>query len=246
MDKTSLYICFLAGAITAGTAVYAIQNNNATQPVATAGKVSESEVVAILEKNPQIVVNAMQKFEQQKREAEERAAAKLFMDNLDELHNDPDTPYVGPKDAEVVLVEFFDFNCGYCKKIANTMETIIKNNPDIKVVFKPATFLGSKPIALAAVAANEQGKFLELYKAFLTAPGRLDEAKINEIVEKAGLDMDKFKADVASEKVNKIIEKSAALGNKVQIRGVPSLILNGKKLNTVDLSAIQAAIDNLK
>ncbi len=244
--KNSLYVSLLALAVSAGAVIYAANNKCGDAKVNAQLSVSEKAVAEILNNNPQMVVDALQKFEQKRREAEEQQAAKLFIDNIEELHNDANTPFVGPKDAKVVLVEFFDFNCGYCKRIANTMASVVKNNPDVKVVFKPMTFLGSKEIAYAAVAANEQGKFLEVYKAFLTAPERLDEAKINAIVEKAGLDMAKFKADVASEKVKKVIEDTAALGNKVQVRGVPSLILNGKKLNTIDLEGIQAAIDAVK
>ncbi len=245
MNKNSLYVSLLALAVSAGAVVFA-SNRDENHKVNAPFPVSEKAVSEILNNNPKIIVEALQKYEIQQREAEEQAAAKLFLENLDEVQNDPNTPFVGPEDAEVVLVEFFDFNCGYCKRIANTMDSVVKNNPDIKVVFKPMTFLGSKPIALAAVAANEQGKFLEVYKAFLTASDRLDEARINEIVKKAGLDMNKFKADVASEKVNKVVEDVAKLGNKVQVRGVPTLVLNGKKLNTIDLEGIQAAIDNAK
>ena len=242
MNNNSLYVSLLALAVSAGAVFMATKNcDEKAAPVATT--VSEKEVAAILENNPQMVVSALQKFEQMQREEEERQAAKLFLENMEELQNDANTPYVGPKDAKVVLVEFFDFNCGYCKRIANTMEKVVKNNPDIKVVFKPLTFLGSKPIAQAALAANEQGKFLEVYKAFLNNPERLDEAKINEIVEKSGLDMAKFKADVASEKTQKTIDAIARFGNKVQVRGVPSLVLNGKKLNTIDYEGIQAAIN---
>ncbi len=244
--KNSLYVSLLALAVSAGAVIYAANNKCGDAKVNAPLPVSEKAVAEILSNNPQMVVDALQKFEQKQREAEEQQAAKLFVENIEELHNDANTPFVGPKNASVVLVEFFDFNCGYCKRIAGTMESVVKNNPDVKVVFKPMTFLGSKPIAYAAVAANEQGKFLEVYKAFLTAPERLDEAKINAIVEKLGLDMNKFKADVASEKVKKVVEDTARLGNKVQVRGVPSLILNGKKLNTIDLDGIQAAIDAAK
>ena len=243
MNK-SLPVSLLALAVSAGAVVMATKKcDEKVAPVAT---VSEKEVAAILDKNPQIVVNALQKFEQIQREEEERQAARLFVENMEELQNDANTPFVGPKDAKVVLVEFFDFNCGYCKRIADAMDKVIKNNPDVKVVFKPLTFLGSAPIAKAAYAANEQGKFVEVYKAFLNNPERLDEAKINEIVAGLGLDMDKFKADVASEKTSKFIENTARFGNKVQVRGVPTLVLNGKKLNVIDYDGIQAEIKAAK
>ena len=210
--------------------------------------VSEAQIAAVLEKNPQMVVNALQKFEQQQRELEEKGSAKLFLENIEELNNDPATPFVGPKDAKVVLVEFFDFSCGYCKRVGPTIAKVIKKNPDVKFVFKPITFVSpiSKYAAQAAIAAGEQGKFMEVYEEMLTTSGKLDEDKINKIAEKAGLDMNKFKADVTSAKTLKVIENAANLANKTNVRGVPTLILNGKKINTIEEEGIQSAINELK
>ena len=249
MNKNSMYVSLLALAVSAGAVVMATKKCECgAQATATTAAVSEKEISAMLEKNPQMVVNALQKFEQQQREAEEREAAKMFLENIDELHNDPLSPYVGPKDAKVVLVEFFDFSCGFCKRIADAMDTVVKNNPDVKVVFKPITFVSpiSKYAAQAAIAAGNQGKFFEVYKALLKAPGGLDEAKINAIVEKEGLDMAKFKAEVNSDLVMKVINDTASLGSKTRVSGVPTLVLNGKKLNTIDADGIQAEIDAAK
>ena len=247
MNKNSLYVSMLALAVSAG-ALFMATKNCGEEKTAQAPVVSETQIAAMLEKNPQMVVNALQKFEQQQREIEEKESAKLFLENIEELNNDPATPFVGPKDAKVVLVEFFDFSCGYCKRIAEAMDTVVKNNPDVKVVFKPITFVApiSKYAAQAAIAAGEQGKFMEVYKTLLTSSEKLDEAKINDLVAKAGVDMKKFKADVASEKTLKVIENAANLANKTGVRGVPSLVLNGKKINTIEAEGIQAAIDVLK
>ena len=155
MNK-SLTVSLLALAVSAGAVVMATKKCD--EKVAPVAKVSEKEVAAILDNNPRLVVNALQKFEQIQREEEERQAAKLFVENMDELQNDANTPFVGPKDAKVVLVEFFDFNCGYCKRIADAMDKVIKNNPDVKVVFKPLTFLGSAPIAKAAKSLLTLGR----------------------------------------------------------------------------------------
>ena len=86
---------------------------------------------------------------------------------------------------------------------------------------------------------------MEVYDALLTSNG-LTEAKIDEIAQKAGLDMDKYKEDVNSQKVKETIQAVANLGNKVQIHGVPTLLLNGRPLNTVDTDGIQAEINKLK
>ena len=164
------------------------------------------------------------------------------------MNNNPNSPFVGPKDAKIVLVEFFDFSCGYCKRIAPALEAVIKNNPDVKVVFKPITFVApiSKYAAQAALAANEQGKFVEMYTLMLNAESRLTEETINSMAEKVGLNMDKFKADVASQKVLTPINDVAALADKLQIRGVPTLVLNGTHLQVIDEAGIQAEINRLK
>jgi len=146
------------------------------------------------------------------------------------------------------LVEFFDFSCGYCKRLAPAVEAIVKKNPDVKVVFKPITFVSpiSKYAAQAALAAKEQGKFMELYTMMLGSESRLTEETINAMAEKAGLDMKQFKADVASEKVQGAINEVSELANKLQIRGVPTLVLNGTQIQVVDEAGIQAEIDRLK
>ena len=125
---------------------------------------------------------------------------------------------------------------------------MVKANPDVKFVFKPITFVApiSKYAAKAALAANEQGKFIEMYTALLGSNERLDEDKINAIAEKLGLDMAKFNADVSAQKAQDAINNVAQLGNKLQIHGVPALVLNGTPLQTIGVEGIQEEINKLK
>lgn len=245
MNKTSLYISVVA-LLVSGAALFMASQKSPVQ--STSSSLDIAELSNALYNNPQMVIDALQQYENVQREAQAQAAAKLFMENIEELNNNPNTPFVGPEDAKVVLVEFFDFSCGYCKRLAPTVEAIVKANPDIKVVFKPITFVApiSKYAAQAALAAGEQGKFMEMYTVLLGSQERLDEDKINEMAKKLGLDMDKYEQDVKSQKVQDTIKGVAELGNKVQVHGVPSLILNGKQLNTIDPEGIQAEINKLK
>lgn len=245
--KNSVYTSVLALIVSVLTALYVFFGccaNKAKAPVA----IDRAELRAALENDPEMVVSALQRYEQVQREAQLQEASRLFKTNIEALNNNPNSPFVGPKDAKIVLVEFFDFSCGYCKRLAPAVKEIVKKNPEVKVVFKPITFVApiSKYAAQAALAAAEQGKFMELYSAMLGAEGRLTEEAINEIAEKAGLDMKQFKADATSEKVQNTIKEVSDLANTLQVRGVPTLVLNGTQIQVIDEAGIQAEIDRLK
>ena len=244
MNKNSLYISVVALIVS----VVAVVASFSKCDKAVKTTVTAVDVKKALDTDPKMVIDAIEKYQQQQQELEMKKAAEAFEANIEDINNNPDTPFVGKKDAKVVLVEFFDFSCGYCKRLAPAMEEIVKNNSDIKVVFKPITFVSpiSKYAAQAALAANNQGKFMDMYKVMLAAPERLTEESINAMAEKAGLDMDKYNADVKSEKVSKIISDVATLADKIQIRGVPALVLNGRQLQVIDAEGIQAEINKVK
>lgn len=201
-----------------------------------------------LNNNPEIIINAMQNYEQKMREQAAAEAQKMIEANLPALNNDANTPFIGAADAKTVLVEFFDFSCHYCHKVYPAVKKIAEANPDIKIVFKPLTFVApiSQYAAKAALAANEQGKFFDAYKAIFEFEGRPDEAKVDELVASTGVDMEKLKADMNSAKVNNALSSINDLAGKIQVNGVPALFLNGKQLQTIDGSEIQRQIDSVK
>ena len=201
-----------------------------------------------LNNNPEIIINAMQKYEQKMREQALAEAQKMLTDNIDAINNDPNSPIIGNPNGEITLVEFFDFSCGFCHRLYPALKNIIAKNPDVKVVVKSLDFVSpdSKYAARAALAAGEQGKYTEMYDALFTSEGPLTEESINAAAVKIGLDMAKFNADVNSDKVKNTMSNFSSLAQKIQVNGVPSMILNGKMLQTLDESVIQNAIDDLK
>lgn len=208
--------------------------------------VSDKAIEAYLMNNPLKVREALELAARQEQIEAQKRIAEAYKANIKDLHDGSKSAFVGPEDAKITIVEFFDFNCGYCKRLAPAMLKVIKNNPDVKFVFKPVTFLGSMPIAKAALAANEQGKFLEVYEAMLTHNGPLTNDAIEEVISKAGLDVEKTKEIMESDKIKNNLAAIAELSNKIEIRGVPTLIINGEPLPAIEEGPIQAAIDNLK
>ena len=201
-----------------------------------------------LNKNPEMIVNAMQKYEQVQRENALKEAKELLKSSADELYNNEADGVLGNADGEVVLVEFFDFSCGYCHRIYPVLKNIVAKNGDVKLVAKPLAFLSpmSQYAAKAALAAKEQGKFAEVYSAIFEIKGPLTEAKIDEAAVLAGVDLEKLKSDMESEKVNKVMSDTSALANKIRVNGVPTLVLNGEIIQTLDEGVLQQAIDAVK
>ena len=211
-----------------------------------AGQDMNQAIEDYLMNNPGKVREALELAAQQEQIEAQKRIAELYKANWKDLSSYEGSPIVGPKDAKVTIVEFFDFNCGYCKRLAPELMKVIKANPKVKVVFKPVTFLGSMPAAKAAMAANKQGKFLEVYEALLTHNGQITTAVIEDIIKKAGLDVEKTKKLMESDEIAKEISAIAGLSQKVQIRGVPTLIMNGEALQAIDADTIQNAINNVK
>lgn len=208
----------------------------------------KNDVAAALKANPEMVIDAMQAYEDQQRENAMKLVEENLAKNADALYARADDGIIGNPEGTKVLVEFFDFSCGFCHRVHPAIKEIVANNPDVKVVAKPMTFLSpaSKYAAKVALAAAEQGKFAEVYNALFEFEGRLSESKIDELVSGLGLDMEKIKTDMNSQKVEKTLSDTADLAAKISVSGVPTMIFNNKILQTLDASVIQEAIDAAK
>lgn len=205
---------------------------------------SSADVEKILADKPELIANALQLAEQKRIEAAQQAA-QAIKDNMDALTNNPNDGILGNPDGKVVLVEFFDFSCGYCHKIYPAIKNVVAKNPDLKVVAKSMTFVApvSKYAAKAALAAKEQGKFEAVYKGLFEAQGPLTEAKVDEIAVLSGVDLEQMKADMNSPKIEKALNDMSDLAGKINVTGVPTLVLNGKVVQTLDEAVIQSEID---
>lgn len=204
-----------------------------------------ADVETVLKEKPELVVEAMKAFDVKQREEAMKRLEENIKANAEELNNRAGDGIVANPDGKLVLVEFFDFSCGYCHKIYPALKEVAAKNPDVKIVAKPMAFLSpvSKYAAQAALAANEQGKFAEVYAGLFATQGRLTEAKVDEVVAAAGLDVAKVKEDMNSAKVQETLNAASELAGKIQVSGVPTLVFNNKILQTLDPVVIQEAID---
>jgi protein-disulfide isomerase len=234
--------------ILAAVAVYSTCKCKATGPEAAAGAVTQEQLAAVLTQNPKLVADALQAYEQIQREEAERARNEALLAHAGDINSEADVPFVGPKDAKVTVVEFFDFTCGYCKRLSSSIEKVVADNADVKFVFKPLTFVSpiSKYQAQAGMAAHKQGKFMEFYKEVMSFSGLMKEADVDGVAAKIGLDMDKYKADLNSDAVKSSLEKVSSLAQAIQVNGVPTVFVNAKHIQAMSPEPIQDAINAAK
>jgi thiol-disulfide isomerase/thioredoxin len=157
------------------------------------------------------------------------------------------SPIIGPADARVTLVVFSDFQCPYSSKEFPVIEQLLKKYPtDLNVVFKHFPLRSHKfapQASIAALAAEKQGKYLELSRAMYKNYRSLNEATLKKHAEKVGLDMEKFEQDRKNKAFKQQLQRDRQLARKIGVRGVPSLYINGKIVKNRSLQGMDAMVD---
>ncbi len=161
------------------------------------------------------------------------------------------SPVKGKKDAPIVLVKFSDIQCPFCNRFYPPVAEVLKAYPDkVRFMVKnyPLPFHPkARPAAKLALAANEQGKYFEMFELLLQNAANIDEGKVKEYAKTLGLNYNKLMEDLKNKDAQweKQIEEDMALAEKSDVRGTPTFFLNGKKTNARDLNTFKAEIDKI-
>lgn len=204
-------------------------------------RMAKSEVEAIVKeyllKNPEVLSEALTELGKHEQD-------KLFTSLLAEGGD----PVIGPKDAPITVIEFFDYNCGYCK-VANewVFEQAADKRGDVKVVFKEFPILAETSVeaAKAALAADRQGKYREMHIALMKTKD-LTPAGIDKVATSVGLDMAKWKSDMASDGVLIQIDRVMGQAERAGIQGTPGFFINGEFLNGFDKGRLDKIIEEAR
>lgn len=182
--------------------------------------------------NPEIFIAVQNALEQKMEAAQAENLKVMLKENAKDIFNRPEAPFAGNKNGDVTVVEFFDYNCGYCKRGLSDISKLIEKDPKVKVVFKELPILsqGSEEAARVALAARIQGKYWEVHRALLDSKGQANEASALKIAEKAGLDMVKLKKDMVSPEVRSELEKVRVLAQRMGINGTPHFLVGDRSI----------------
>ena len=190
--------------------------------------------------NPEVIRDAIEAL-QAKREASENARTKAAMAvHGDALRAHPMTPVSGNASGDVTVVEFFDYQCGYCKRVLPSLIEVIDSDKNLRVIWKELPILGpvSRFAARAAMASDKQGKYLEYHIALMTLRGRLTEKRVMETAKSVGLDMGRLIEDMRSPKIDRYLDETLQLAESLGINGTPAFLI-GNQLVPGAISADQ-------
>lgn len=177
--------------------------------------------------NPQIIFDAADKHRANQEEEQNQAFDQKRAQYSDFLYSNKDAPSIGDKNADITIIEFFDFNCGYCHKAVSDVQNIAKSDKNVRFVFIDMPILSptSRDAAKWAMAADKQGKYFEYHVALMQMSGAKTSESLARLAEKLGLDVEKMKKDIAKPEMDAILDKNLAVAQDLGIRGTPAFII---------------------
>lgn len=233
----------LAALVFAGTASAAGDG-----PLSSAQKDAVENIVReYLKENPEILVEAIRALRTKQEEAKRQQAQAALVAHSAALRNDPASPVGGNLNGDVTIVEFFDYRCGFCKRVFPAIMTLLGEDPNIRYVFKEFPILGPESEfasrAAQAVWFEDQNKYMPFHHALMGMKGNLTEARVLKEAEKIGIDTERLRTAMASPEVTSALQSNYALAKALGINGTPAFVIGDELVpGALDIAALKRLI----
>jgi protein-disulfide isomerase len=180
--------------------------------------------------HPEVIREAIEALQAREDQTKQQSQAEALKAHYDAMFNDPTAPIAGNPVGDVTIVEFFDYRCPYCKRVAGPLGDLLKSDPGIRLVFKEFPILSEDSVlaAQAALAANKQGKYLEFHQALMAHKGAYDAAVLRQIAISVGLDADRMTADMKDAAGKASIVANRDLADALQINSTPTFVIGNQ------------------
>ncbi|MEK9660804.1 MAG: DsbA family protein [Alphaproteobacteria bacterium] len=185
-----------------------------------------------LRENPAIIVEAIETLQARTAATERDRMRKAIAANRNALIANASDPAIGPESASVTIVEFFDYQCPYCKRMTGSIMALSAMDPDLRIVFKEFPILSaeSEIAARAGLAADRQGKYKEFHVALMQTGGKPSMAAIEAAAKVSGVDMAQLRADMADPEIAAVIAENLRLAREIGINGTPAFIVGDEMI----------------
>jgi protein-disulfide isomerase len=258
LQKIALSALSLAAVVCIGLApAQAADPGDAAAPAkkhaAAAGALTKDEVNQMIHDyimaNPQVVMEAVDNYQKKMMADREAHASENVKTNKSQLTKDPNSPEAGNPHGDVTMVEFFDYNCHFCKGAWPAVQGLIDKDKKVRVIFKELPILGpsSEEAAKWALAANKQKKYFAFHRAMMENKEPINEELLEKVAKSVDMDVDKAKADVSSPEVASELGQTRALAQDLDINGTPAFIVGDDiSRGAISEDAIEAKIKAIR
>jgi protein-disulfide isomerase len=227
---------------------------SAQEPSAAKADVPAIEQIVehyILE-HPQVLIDSVRRYQEQQQAAQRLKSKESVAVNATALLQDADSPVVEPPSGSenaVTVVEFFDYLCGYCRKVEDTVEKLVAGAPGVRIVYKELPILGpgSMLSARAALAAAKQGQYRKFHESLMSGPHDVSPELIAKLAADLGLDQERLKKDMDSTEISGMLGRNQALAQAIGVESTPTFVI-GRELVSGALTpdAFQSLIDKAR
>jgi protein-disulfide isomerase len=187
------------------------------------GSLDDAKIHDYLVKNPDILVEMSNELDKRQADEQDAKQQKAISKNADKIYRSPETPVAANPDGDVTVVEFFDYNCGFCKRAMPEVLKIVGDDRKVKLVLKELPIFGddSEAAAKAALASRKQGKYYEMHQKLFSEPGKANLEKALQVAQELGLDVEQLKKDMDDPAVKDALAENRALAEELGVQGTP-------------------------
>lgn len=197
--------------------------------------------------HPEVLMDSVKKYQEDQEAKRQRDSIEILKQNKDFFYKNSELPQVGNTKGDITIIEFFDYNCGYCKHAYSTVQSLLASDKNIsfKFVEFPILSAQSNTAAQWALAAHKQGKYWEFHQKVITMTAPKSEEELAKVAKEIGLDIEKMKKDAQSEEIKNLILKNREMAGKLSISGTPAFIVGNDIIRGfVDIDVFKSLIEN--
>ncbi|MEQ9487702.1 MAG: DsbA family protein [Alphaproteobacteria bacterium] len=202
-----------------------------------------------LRENPEVIIEALKEYERREEDARQAEQAAAMEQYVSELHNDPASPDNGVVDPDVTLIEFFDYQCGYCKQMFPALADLMESDRKLKVIFKELPILGpaSTFASHAALASRKQGRYLEFHTAMMQLRGKLTEEAVMNAAREVGLDTTRLATDMRDPAIREHLDRNRQIAEAIGVTGTPAMVVGATLVpGALDKSGLARLIEKVR
>jgi protein-disulfide isomerase len=203
-------------------------------------------------KNPELIQEAMVELERRNQVAQVEAQRSALAAEKANLTDPATSVLAGNLQGDVTIVEFMDYNCGFCKRAMEDVRTLAKDDPKLKVVIKDFPILGpdsveASRVAIAVKSQLQGQKYWEFHLKLMGSKGRINAAKALEVAKEAGADIERVKKEMEAPATRAVIEQTVALGDRLGLTGTPAFIVGDEVVfGAVGVAALKQKIEAVR